>query len=119
MQRIMLTSLVMLASFTMNAENDPASVIQKELAKQPAVSKTISPNNVDPCLDAALSAQANAFAQELSGHGLCHASVVNGSLAASEYGGCCFAFTLIRQITVAQIQSTFVPCPSGNGVGIA
>lgn len=108
----------MLASFAMNAENGPASVIQKKPAKQPAVSKTISPNNVDPCLDAALSAQANAFALELSGHNLCHAGVVNGTLAASEYGGCCYVFTLIRQITVAQIQSSFVPCPSGGGVGI-
>ena len=119
MKKIFLTSFILLASLAMYATDILASDIERGGIKLSAVPKTAFPHNVDPCLEAALSAQANAFAQELFGHNLCHASVVNGSLATSEYGGCCFAFTLIRQITVAQIQSTFVPCPSGNGVGIA
>ncbi len=73
---------------------------------------------VDPCLDAVLNAQSNAFNAEQLGHDLCAASVSSGALAPSGYGSCCFAFTMIRQISVAYIQSTFVPCPSGNGSGI-
>ena len=75
--------------------------------------------NVDPCLDAALNAQSNAFNAEYLGHQFCANSVSSGAIAISEYGGCAYAFTSIRQATVAYIQSTFVPCPSGNGVGIA
>ena len=75
--------------------------------------------STDACLDAALNAQSNAFYAESAGQQFCANSVSSGSLPISEYGGCCYAFTAIRQATVAYIQSTFVPCPSGNGVGIA
>lgn len=83
------------------------------------VTKEHTPFNVDPCLEAAINAQSNAFYAEYVGHQYCANSVSNGSLAISELGGCYHAFTSIRQAQVANIQNSFVPCPSGNGVGIA
>lgn len=83
------------------------------------INKWQNPLNVDPCLAAALNAQSNAFYAEYVGHQFCANSVTNGSLALSELGGCYYAFTAIRQAQVANIQNSFVPCPSGNGVGIA
>jgi len=72
------------------------------------------PITADPCLDAALNAQAQAFAIETSGWSWCADVHSTGQ----GFTDCANAFTAMRQQMVAYIQSTFVPCPSGNGNGI-
>ena len=68
----------------------------------------------DPCLNAALNAQNQAFAFETSGWLWCMEVQSTGP----GYTDCANAFTVLRQQMVAYIQSTFVPCPSGMGYGI-
>jgi hypothetical protein len=115
MRKTIIITIMVLAFVTGYSKEIPQSTrpdVKKYFTELPAKLPA------DACLQAALNAQANAFGAEQIGHDLCAASVTNGSLPPSEYNGCCYAFTLIRQITVAYIQSTFVPCPSGQGTGI-
>lgn len=116
MKKFLIASVMIFAC--MNGFAEAKTNFPKPAVKKYLMVKDLTALPADPCLDAALNAQANAFASEYLGHSFCANSVSNGSIAVSEYGGCCYAFTTIRQLMVAYIQSSFVPCPSGNGVGI-
>ena len=118
MKTTILSALLCILSNALFANNEvettPVNLYTVQKAPGGSITK---PVNVDPCLEAALNAIGNAFQLEQNGHDAGANSVISGGIQPSEYGGCCYVFTQLRQYLVAQVINNFVPCPNG-GMGI-
>jgi hypothetical protein len=112
-----ITILLLFAALSINcfASNKPVYPVfkvNKEI--QQTKNKSVSKFN-DPCMDAALEALDQAFANEQSGWSWCASVQTTGQ----GYYDCAHFFTMVRQFQVEYIYSTLQPCPSGNGYGWA
>ncbi|MFN8307650.1 MAG: hypothetical protein U0T79_12800 [Ferruginibacter sp.] len=118
MKTTLLIALLCVLSNSLFAKNmGETKPVNQYTAQRTHDGSITKPVNVDPCLEAALNAIGNAFQLEQNGHDACANSVISGGIQPSEYGGCCYVFTQLRQYLVAQVINNFVPCPNG-GMGI-